>query len=87
MRYSLRKIEDYIRDELNPPRKHFALNCASRICPLLKDGTYSDENFDQELGSTFEVWGDTEIDFVTRDMVNDDRPVFIFQKKYNGTYH
>ncbi len=44
------QIENKIlRKEFSDPRIHFALNCASQSCPLLKDGLYSAENLDQEL--------------------------------------
>ncbi len=48
-KYSLYKIENKILREFSEPRIHFALNCASQSCPLLKDGLYSGENLDQEL--------------------------------------
>jgi len=49
-KYSLYQIENKIlRKEFTEPRIHFALNCASQSCPLLKNGLYSAENFDQEL--------------------------------------
>jgi hypothetical protein len=44
------QIENKIlREKFSEPRIHFALNCASQSCPLLKDGLYSAENLDQEL--------------------------------------
>ncbi len=48
-KYSLYKIENKILRKFSEPRIHFALNCASQSCPLLKDGLYSGENLDQEL--------------------------------------
>jgi hypothetical protein len=48
-KYSLYHIENKILRKMNEPRIHFALNCASGSCPLLKDGLYSAENLDQEL--------------------------------------
>ena len=39
-----------MRKKFSEPRIHFALNCASQSCPLLKDGLYSAENLDRELG-------------------------------------
>ncbi|NIR86048.1 DUF547 domain-containing protein [Candidatus Bathyarchaeota archaeon] len=49
-KYSLYQIENKIlREKFSEPRIHFALNCASQSCPLLKDGLYSAENLDQEL--------------------------------------
>ena len=47
--YTLREIENNIRRDFNDPRIHFALNCSSLGCPLLKDGFYSAQNIDQEL--------------------------------------
>ena len=48
--YSLYQIENKIlRKKFYEPRIHFALNCASQSCPLLKDDLYSAENLDQEL--------------------------------------
>jgi hypothetical protein len=47
---SLYTIEnDIIRGQFPEPRIHFALNCASGGCPLLKDGLYSGEDLDVEL--------------------------------------
>jgi len=54
--YTLRDIENLIRKEFRDPRIHFALNCASSSCPLLKDGLYSGENLDQELESAAELY-------------------------------
>ena len=34
---------------MNEPRIHFALNCASASCPLLKNGLYSEESLELEL--------------------------------------
>lgn len=49
-KYSLYQIENKIlRKKFSEPRIHFALNCASHSCPLLKDGLYSPENLDHEL--------------------------------------
>ena len=48
-KYSLYQIENKILRKSSEPRIHFALNCASQSCPLLKDGLYSGENLDQEL--------------------------------------
>jgi hypothetical protein len=47
---SLYKMENEIlRKEFAEPRIHFALNCGSASCPLLKDGLYSADNLDAEL--------------------------------------
>jgi hypothetical protein len=48
-KYTLRSIENWIRKEFKEPRIHFALNCSSLGCPVLKDGLYSAENLDAEL--------------------------------------
>jgi len=49
-KYSLYQVENRIlREKFSEPRIHFALNCASQSCPLLKDGLYSAESLDQEL--------------------------------------
>ena len=49
-KYSLYQIENKIlRKKFSEPRIHFALNCASQSCPLLKDDLYSAKNLDQEL--------------------------------------
>ena len=49
-KYSLYQIENGIlRKRFSEPRIHFALNCGSQSCPILKDGLYSAENLDQEL--------------------------------------
>ncbi|MFW9847570.1 MAG: DUF547 domain-containing protein [Candidatus Thorarchaeota archaeon] len=47
--YTLREIENNIRNEFKDPRIHFALNCSSMGCPVLKDGRYSAENIENEL--------------------------------------
>ena len=49
--YSLYRIEKKMRKEFQEPRVHFALNCASSSCPLLKDGLYSGEHMDHELNA------------------------------------
>ena len=47
--HTLRAIENRVRKEFNEPRIHFALNCSSLGCPILKDGLYSGQNIDSEL--------------------------------------
>jgi hypothetical protein len=47
--YTLRTIENMIRREFKEPRIHFALNCSTLGCPVLKDGLYSAENLENEL--------------------------------------
>ena len=54
--YSLKTIEDNIRKEFEDPRIHFALNCSSLGCPLLKDGFYSAENLDRELDAATRLY-------------------------------
>jgi hypothetical protein len=54
--YTLRSIENYIRGEYQDPRVHFALNCSSRGCPLLKDGLYSEQNIDKELDAATKLY-------------------------------
>ena len=54
--YSLKTIEDNIRKEFEDPRIHFALNCSSLGCPLLKDGFYSAENLDKELDAATRLY-------------------------------
>jgi hypothetical protein len=54
--YTLRSIENNIREEFNDPRIHFALNCSSLGCPLLKDGLYSAENIDKELDAATRLY-------------------------------
>jgi hypothetical protein len=48
-RYTLRAIENMIRKEFQDPRIHFALNCSTLGCPVLKDGLYSADNIENEL--------------------------------------
>jgi hypothetical protein len=55
-KYTLRQIENYIRKEFNEPRIHFALNCASSSCPILKDGLYSPENIEEELNTAAKLF-------------------------------
>jgi hypothetical protein len=47
--FSLYQIENRILRKMNEPRIHFALNCASASCPMLKDGLYSEESLEREL--------------------------------------
>jgi hypothetical protein len=47
--YTLRAIENMIRKEFQDPRIHFALNCSTLGCPVLKDGLYSADNIENEL--------------------------------------
>jgi hypothetical protein len=54
--YTLRTIENNIRDDFDDPRIHFALNCSSLGCPLLKDGLYSAENIDNELDAATRLY-------------------------------
>ena len=54
--YTLRTIENNIRDDFKDPRIHFALNCSSLGCPLLKDGLYSAENIDNELDASTKLY-------------------------------
>jgi hypothetical protein len=54
--YTLRNIEDNIRKEFKDPRIHFALNCSSLGCPLLKDGLYSAENIENELDAATRLY-------------------------------
>jgi hypothetical protein len=53
---TLRAIENYIREEFKDPRIHFALNCSSLGCPILKDGLYSAENIDKELDAATRLY-------------------------------
>ncbi len=54
--YTLKTIEDNIRKEFEDPRIHFALNCSSLGCPLLKEGLYSAENLDKELDAATKLY-------------------------------
>jgi len=54
--YTLRTIENNIRADFKDPRIHFALNCSSLGCPLLKDGLYSAENIDKELDAATKLY-------------------------------
>ena len=54
--YTLRTIENNIRSDFEDPRIHFALNCSSLGCPLLKDGLYSSENIDNELDAATKLY-------------------------------
>ncbi|MFW9795013.1 MAG: DUF547 domain-containing protein [Candidatus Thorarchaeota archaeon] len=55
-KYTLKTIEDNIRKDFEDPRIHFALNCSSLGCPLLKDGLYSAENIDTELDAATKLY-------------------------------
>ena len=54
--YTLRTIENNIRENFNDPRIHFALNCSSLGCPLLKDGLYSAEKINMELDAATKLY-------------------------------
>lgn len=55
-KYTLRQIENHIRKEFDEPRIHFALNCASSSCPILKDGLYSPNNIEKELDAAAKLF-------------------------------
>ncbi|WP_237056332.1 DUF547 domain-containing protein [Microbulbifer sediminum] len=49
-RYSLDDIEHgMIRQDFNEPRIHFAVNCASVGCPMLREEAYTGELLEQQL--------------------------------------
>lgn len=55
-RFSLYQIENRILRKMDEPRIHFALNCASASCPVLKNSLYSEDSLERELenaASTF----------------------------------
>ncbi|MDF1538449.1 MAG: DUF547 domain-containing protein [Candidatus Thorarchaeota archaeon] len=54
--YTLRDIENRVREEYKDPRIHFALNCSSMGCPALKDGRYSAENINEELDAATKLY-------------------------------
>ena len=54
--FTLRDIENNIRKDYQDPRIHFALNCSSMGCPVLKDGRYSAENIDAELDEATKLY-------------------------------
>lgn len=48
--FSLDRIEHKIlRKDFNEPRIHFAVNCASISCPILRNEAYTAENLDTQL--------------------------------------
>ncbi len=50
--YDLNTIEnDIIRKQFNEPRIHFALNCASKSCPVLLNAAYTPEKLYSQLTS------------------------------------
>ena len=54
--YSLDDIENNVLRELGEPRIHFAINCASTSCPVLRPEAYRAEVLDEQLdeqGVTF----------------------------------
>ncbi len=55
-KYTLKAIEDNIRKKFEDSRIHFALNCSSLGCPLLKNGLYSAANLDQELDAATKLY-------------------------------
>ncbi len=54
--FTLRDIENRLREKYKDPRIHFALNCSSMGCPALKDGRYSAENIDEELDAATKLY-------------------------------
>ena len=49
-KYDLNNIEHGIlRKEFNDPRIHFAINCASISCPVLRNEAYTSEKMDNQL--------------------------------------
>lgn len=54
--FTLREIENNIRNDYKDPRIHFALTCSSMGCPVLKDGRYSAENIDVELDEAAKLY-------------------------------
>ena len=48
--YDLNNLEHgIIRDQFNEPRIHFAVNCASISCPVLRGEAYTPEKLDEQL--------------------------------------
>ena len=47
--YSLDNIENSILRKLDEPRIHFAINCASRSCPVMLNQTYKASQLDEQL--------------------------------------
>jgi len=47
--YSLGEIEHDILREMNAPRIHFAINCASFSCPDLAHQAYTEQNLEEQL--------------------------------------
>ena len=47
--YSLDDIENNVLRKLGEPRIHFAINCASQSCPVLRPKAYRAEELDQQL--------------------------------------
>ena len=49
-KYTLNEIEhEVIRRRFQDPRAHFALNCASDSCPVLRQEAYTSDKLDQQL--------------------------------------
>ena len=47
--YSLDDVENNVLRKLSEPRIHFAINCASQSCPVLRPEAYRAEVLDQQL--------------------------------------
>lgn len=59
-RFSLEQIEHDILRELDEPRIHFAIVCASLGCPKLRNTAYTSANVEQQLATnTREFFADT----------------------------
>jgi len=54
-KYNFSQIEKVLRSA-SDPRVHFAMNCASKSCPALRNSLYTTKNLDQELDDATEAF-------------------------------
>lgn len=96
--YSLNQIEnDIIRKQFNEPRIHFALNCASKSCPVLLNKAYTPGTVYAKMtaqtkrflkDSSKNTYGDKEVqiskifDWYGEDFTKGGKTVFDFINKY-----
>lgn len=67
---SLEDIEHRILRKMNEPRIHFAINCASKSCPILLNEAYSAEKIEEQLDNqTHAFLSDTTRNKIGKDKV------------------
>ncbi len=72
VKYDLNNIEhDILRDKFSDPRIHFALNCASKSCPALRNEAYDALQLDKQLDqAAVKFINDLDRNILTKNEVN-----------------